>query len=51
MENKSIWSVRQILGYSLILYEILKEEQDSYILKDLSCKGHKNCEIRVSLDL
>lgn len=51
MENKSIWSVRQILGYSLIQYEILKEEQDSYILKDLSCKGHKNCEIRVSLDL
>lgn len=51
MENKSIWSVRQILGYSLIQYEILKEEQDSYILKDLSCQGHKNCEIRVSLDL
>lgn len=51
MENKSIWSLRQILGYSLIQYEILKEEQDSYILKDLSCKGHKNCEIRVSLDL
>ena len=51
MENKSIWSIRQILGYSLIQYEILKEEQDSYILKDLSCKGHKNCEIRVSLDL
>lgn len=51
MENKSIWSIRQFLGYSLTQYEILKEEQDSYILKDLSCKGHKNCEIRVSLDL
>ena len=51
MENKSIWSIRQFLGYSLIQYEILKEEHDSYILKDLSCKGHKNCEIRVSLDL
>jgi hypothetical protein len=51
MENKSIWSIRQILGYLLIQYEILKEEQDSYILKDLSCTGHKNCEIRVSLDL
>jgi hypothetical protein len=51
MENKSIWSIRQILGYSLIQYEILKEEQDSYILKDLSCRDHKNCEIRVSLDL
>lgn len=51
MENKSIWSIRQILGYSLIQYEILKEEKDSYILKDLSCQGHKNCEIRVSLDL
>lgn len=51
MENKSIWSVRQILGYSLIQYEILKEEQDSYILKDLSCRDHENCEIRVSLDL
>lgn len=51
MENKSIWSIRQFLGYSLTQYEILKEEKDSYILKDLSCKGHKNCEIRVSLDL
>lgn len=51
MENKSIWSIRQFLGYSLIQYEILKEEQDSYILKDLSCRDHKNCEIRVSLDL
>lgn len=51
MENKSIWSVRQVLGYSLIQYEILKEEQDSYILKDLSCRDHENCEIRVSLDL
>ena len=51
MENKSIWSVRQILGYSLIQYEILKEEKDSYILKDLSCRDHENCEIRVSLDL
>jgi hypothetical protein len=51
MENKSIWSIRQVLGYSLIQYEILKEEQDSYILKDLSCRDHENCEIRVSLDL
>lgn len=51
MENKSIWSVRQILGCSLTQYEILKEEQDSYILKDLSCRDHENCEIRVSLDL
>ena len=51
MENKSIWSIRQFLGYSLIQYEILKEEHDSYILKDLSCECHKNCEIRVSLDL
>lgn len=51
MENKSIWSIRQFLGYSLTQYEILKEEQDSYILRDLSCKGHENCEIRVSLDL
>ena len=51
MENKSIWSTRQVLGYSLIQYEILKEEKDSYILKDLSCRDHKNCEIRVSLDL
>jgi hypothetical protein len=49
--NKSIWSIRQFLGYSLIQYEILKEEQDSYILKDLSCRDHKNCEIRVSLGL
>lgn len=51
MENKSIWSLRLFVGYSLVQYEILKEEQDSYILKDLSCKGHENCEIRVSLDL
>lgn len=51
MENKSIWSIRQVLGYSLIQYEILKEEQGSYILKDLSCRDHENCEIRVSLDL
>jgi hypothetical protein len=51
MGNKSIWSIRQFLGYSLTQYEILKEEQDSYILKDLSCRDHKNCEIRVSLGL
>lgn len=50
METKSIWSIRQSLGLTLVEYKVLKEENDSLILQDTSCKGHDNCEIRISKD-
>lgn len=50
METKSIWSIRTALGLMVVEYKVLKEENDSLIIQDTSCKGHDNCVIKISKD-
>lgn len=45
--KRQIFSLRDLCGKSLIAYDIIAEDDNSYVLRDTSCRHYPACEIVV----
>lgn len=47
ISKRQIFSLRNLCGKSLIAYDIIAEDDNSYVLRDTSCRHYPVCEIVV----